>query len=100
MITRDYHVDPVHGAPTVYEIETIPAQPPPAPLSDAEVAGRLRSVTNFLRELLAITPLPDPAAPNTIADVWAVPDATYGWAAQGRALRDGRRSTSPTTSNS
>ena len=50
--------------------------------SDAEVAGRLRSVTNFLRELLAITPLPDPAAPNTIADVWAVPDATYGWAAK------------------
>ncbi len=82
MITRDYHVDPVHGAPTVYDIEAVPAQAPPAPLSDAEVAARLRAVTNFLRELLAITPLPDPAAPNTIADVWAVPDATYGWAAK------------------
>ena len=55
---------------------------PPPPLSDADVAGRLRSVTNFLRELLAITPLPDPATPNTIADVWAVPEATYGWAAK------------------
>jgi len=82
MITRDYHVDPVHGAPTVYSIETVPAAPPPAPLSDAEVAGRLRSVTNFLRELLAITPLPDPAEPNTIADVWPVPEQTYGWAAK------------------
>jgi hypothetical protein len=82
MITRDYHVDPVHGAPTTYTIDAIPTQAPPAPLSDAEVASRLRSVTNFLRELLAITPIPDPATPNTIADVWAVPDATYGWAAK------------------
>jgi hypothetical protein len=82
MVTRDYHVDPVNGAPTVYAIEAVPTQAPPAPLSDAEVAARLRAVTNFLRELLAITPLPDPAEPNTIADVWAVPDATYGWAAK------------------
>jgi hypothetical protein len=82
MITRDYHVDPEHGAPTTYEIEAMPNAAPPPPLSDAEVAGRLRSVTNFLRELLAITPLPDPAAPNTIADVWEVPEQTYGWAAK------------------
>jgi hypothetical protein len=82
MITRDYHFDPVHGVPTTYEIATIPAQPPPAPFGDAEAAGRLRSVTNFLRELFAITPFPDPAERNTIADVWAVPDATYGWAAK------------------
>ena len=82
MITRDYHVDPVHGAPTTYEIEAIPNASPPPPLGDAEVAGRLRSVTNFLRELLAITPLPDPAEPNTIAAVWEVPEQTYGWAAK------------------
>jgi hypothetical protein len=82
MVTRDYHVDPVHGAPTVYAIEVVPPEAPPPALTDAEVAARLRSVTNFLRELLAITPLPDPAAPNTIADVWAVPDAPYGWAAK------------------
>ena len=24
MVTRDYHVDPVHGAPTIYEIEAVP----------------------------------------------------------------------------
>jgi hypothetical protein len=82
MITRDYHLDPTHGAPTTYEIEPTRAAGVPAPLTDAEMAARLRSVTNFLRELLAITPLPDPAAPNTIADVWAVPSATYGWAAK------------------
>jgi hypothetical protein len=82
MITRDYHVDPAHGSPTIYSIETVPALPPPAPLRDADVAGRLRSVTNFLRELLAITPIPDPAPPNTIADVWPVPEQTYGWAAR------------------
>ena len=82
MITRDYHVDPVHGAPTIYSIETVPPQPPPAPLRDDDVAGRLRSVTNFLREVFAITPIPDPAAPNTIAEVWPVPAQTYGWAAK------------------
>ena len=81
LVTRDYHVDPVHGAPTVYEIETITSIAPPAPLRDAEAAQRLRAVTNFLRELLAITPLPPPAEPNTIAEPWAVPAATYGWAA-------------------
>jgi len=72
----------VHGAPTVYDIEAIPAHAAPAPLGDAEVAARLRAVTNFLRELLAITPLPDSATPNSIAEVWAVPEATYGWAAK------------------
>ena len=82
MITRDYHVDPVHGAPTVYTIETVPAEPPPTPLRDSDIAGRLRSVTNFLREVFAITPIPDPATPNTIADVWPVPAQTYGWAAK------------------
>jgi hypothetical protein len=82
MVTRDYHVDPVHGAPTTYTIETIPTSPPPAPLGDAEVTARLHSVTNFLRELLAITPIPDPAEPNTIAPVWEVPDTPYGWAAK------------------
>ena len=46
------------------------------------MAARLRSVTNFLRELFAITPLPDPPERNTIGDVWAVPDSTYGWAAK------------------
>ena len=81
MVTRDYHVDPVHGAPDHYEIEAIPNAAPPGPLTDAEVAARLRAVTNFLRELFPITPFPV-GVPNTIADVWAVPDATYGWAAK------------------
>ncbi len=82
LVTRDYHMDPVHGAPTTYEIDAIPAAAPPAPLTDAALATRLRAVANFLRELLAITPLPTPPAPNNIADVWAVPDVTYGWAAK------------------
>jgi hypothetical protein len=82
LLTRDYHVDPAHGAPTVYEIEAVPAAAPPPPLRDADLAARLRSATNFLRELLPITPIPHPAEPNTIADVWEVPSATYGWAAK------------------
>ena len=101
MVTRDYHVDPVHGAPTVYDDRSDPGRSaPPPPLSDAEVAGRLRSVTNFLRELLAITPLPDPADART-------PSPTCGPCPTRRTAGPPRtrttrwdRSTSPTTSSS
>jgi hypothetical protein len=82
VITRDYHVDPVHGAPTEWHIEAEPSAAPPPPLGDEEVARRLRAVAAFLRELLAITPLPPPETPNVVQDVWKVPDATYGWAAK------------------
>lgn len=81
LVTRDYHVDLEHGRPTEWSIEAVPAAVPPPPPSDADVARRLRATARFLRELLAITPLPTPEQPNTVQDVWKVPDETYGWAA-------------------
>ena len=73
----------MHGAPTrLRRSRPFRRSRRPRRSATPRSRGRLRSVTNFLRELFAITPFPDPAEPNTIADVWAVPDATYGWAAK------------------
>ena len=47
-----------------------------------ELATRFRNATNFLRDLLKITPLPwDPAKANTIDPPYPQPKVTYGWAA-------------------
>jgi hypothetical protein len=82
IVTRDYHVELAAGASSSWEITATPTAPPPPPLTDAQLAARLRATASFLRELLAITPLPPPATPNSIDDVWKVPDVTYGWAAR------------------
>lgn len=82
IVTRDYHTISVHETHSSWSIEAlVPADPPPA-LTDAQLAARLRATTNFLRELLAITPLPPADPDNTIQEVWKVPDVTYGWAAK------------------
>ena len=81
LVARDYHVDPAHGRKTTYAIENLDPVPSPPPLGDANAAARFRAVTNFIKELLMISPLPVAGGPNTITDVWKVPDVTYGWAA-------------------
>lgn len=81
LVARDYHVDPVRGRKTTYLMESLDDASPPPPLSDAAAARSFRAATNFIRELLAISPLPSGGPPNTITPVWKVPDVTYGWAA-------------------
>jgi hypothetical protein len=81
LVTRDYQVDPTAGTQARWTIETTEPAPPPR-LTDADLARRFRATTNFIRELLAITPLPfDPAKANTVDDPYPVPKQTYGWAA-------------------
>jgi hypothetical protein len=61
LVTRDYLIDPVHGRQASFAIESLDPVPPPR-MTDAELATRFRNATNFLRDLLKITPLPwDPA---------------------------------------
>jgi hypothetical protein len=95
LVTRDYLVDPVRGTRATWQIEALEAAPPPR-LTDAELAARFRAATNFIRELLAITPLPvDPAAVNTIQDPYPVPQQTYGWAAGDAAYAMGSFALAP-----
>ncbi|HEX5615230.1 MAG TPA: DUF1214 domain-containing protein [Acidimicrobiia bacterium] len=82
IVTRDYHTHSVHETHSAWQIEAATPAPPPPALTDAELAARLRATTNFLRELFTITPLPPADPPNTIQEVWKVPDVTYGWAAK------------------
>lgn len=81
LVARDYHVDPMNGRKTTYFIESLDPVTPPAPLSDEAAAAGFRAAANFIRELLNISPLPITGAPNTVTDVWKVPEITYGWAA-------------------
>ncbi|HWP67053.1 MAG TPA: DUF1214 domain-containing protein [Candidatus Limnocylindria bacterium] len=81
LVTRDYLIDPVAGTKATWAISATEPAPPPR-LTDAELARRFQATANFIRELLAITPLPfDPAKANTVDDPYPVPKQTYGWAA-------------------
>jgi hypothetical protein len=94
-VTRDYLVDPIGGTKATWAIEAVEKAPPPR-LTDQDLARRFRATANFIRELLAITPLPfDPAKANTIDDPYPVPQQTYGWAAGDAAYAMGGFSLGP-----
>jgi hypothetical protein len=81
LVTRDYLVEPGSGTKATWAIEGSEPAPPPR-LTDADLARRFQATANFIRELLAITPLPcDPAKANTVDEPYPVPKQTYGWAA-------------------
>jgi len=81
LVTRDYLIEPKAGVQATWSIESLESAPPPR-LTDPDLALRFRRAANFLRDLLAITPLPfDPAKWNTIDEPYPVPQRTYGWAA-------------------
>lgn len=81
VVTRDYVLDPVRDRQAVFSIEALPPAPPPAPLSDGELARRLRCTANFLRDLLNLCPLPPIGEPNAVAAPYRQQATTYGWAA-------------------
>ena len=81
LVIRDYLAHPERDRPTELRIECVdgPADPPRP--TDAETAARFRRAATFLRDLLAIFPLPPPVEPNTVQPPYPVPAQTYGWAA-------------------
>ncbi len=80
-VTRDYLVDPVRGRQATWHIDAVDPAPPPR-LDDAEMALRLRTVANFVRDLLNICPIPlDESRLNLVEDRSTRPPISYGWVA-------------------
>jgi hypothetical protein len=82
LVIRDYLAHPGRDRPTTLAIECVDgpsSHEPPRP-TDAELAQRYRRASNFLRDLLAVFPIP-PGEPNTVQPPYPVPEHTYGWAA-------------------
>jgi hypothetical protein len=81
VVTRDYFINPQSGDKAVWNIEALDKAPPPPPLSDADLAQRLRRTVSFIRDLLNICPIPKQGEVNDLLDPYRVPEMTYGWAA-------------------
>jgi hypothetical protein len=86
VITRQYFTDRRYVRAAEFEIAALDHLPPPAPLSDALLARRLRAVATFIRETIAITPLPGFLPPNLLGPPmpwnpqqpgWGTPDNIY-----------------------
>jgi hypothetical protein len=90
VVTRDYLLDPIRGRKASWHIAAVEGAAPPPPLNDAELATRLRAAANFVRDLLNICPIPEPAAANALMEPYRVPEVTYGWAAPDAAYCIGR----------
>ena len=78
-ITRDYLLEPRAGRRMRWSIECVDGAGAPAP-SDDELARRFRAVATWVEEQAAMVPIVL-ADPNTVAEPYPVPEATYGWAA-------------------
>src|SRR2546427_3527009 len=85
VIAREYFADRPAARPSRFRIEALDPAPPPAPLDDAALARRLRAVATFVRETIAVVPLPA-LPPNVIgppmpssphAPGWGTPDNIY-----------------------
>jgi hypothetical protein len=85
VITRQYFTDRHTIRAAEFEIEALDPEPP-APLSDALLARRLRAAATFIRETIAITPLPGSLPPNLLGPAmpwnpqqpgWGTPDNIY-----------------------
>jgi hypothetical protein len=87
VITRDYRDHPRVDRSTTWGIERLGGAPPPR-LTDDDLAARLRSTVEFLKETTSIFPIPAPP-PNEFAEPYGVPPVTYGWAASDAAYAMG-----------
>jgi hypothetical protein len=85
VITREYFAEPRDARPARFTIEALDPVAAPPPLDDATLARRLRAVATFIRETLAIVPLP-PLPPNVLGPPmpwsphvpgWGTPDNIY-----------------------
>jgi hypothetical protein len=85
VISREYFTEPRAAAASQFTIEALDPVPVPPPLDEAALARRLRAVATFLRETIAIVPLPA-LPPNLVGPPmpwspyvrgWGTPDNIY-----------------------
>jgi hypothetical protein len=85
VITREYYFDRARDARASFRIERIGEVGPPAPLSDAEMAARLRDVASFISATLQMVPMrverfneyAEPFRFTVEHPSWGTPDNTY-----------------------
>jgi hypothetical protein len=54
LMVRQYFADPAAEIPATYEIAAVPAAGPPGPLTEAEIAQRLRTVGAYVRDIVEV----------------------------------------------
>ena len=79
-ITRDYLDDPGTGRRVEWHIECLDGDPRGWQVGDGELAERFRATTTWIEEQAGIVPV-RLEEPNTVAEPYPVPEATFGWAA-------------------
>jgi hypothetical protein len=85
VITREYYLDRWHDDHATFGIERVEAAEPPAPLTDEDMARRLRDVASFLTATMAMVPMRaqpvnEYAAPFRFTvnhPSWGTPDNIY-----------------------
>ncbi len=86
VIVRQYFFDPEHAVPAEFSIIALEEAPAPGPMSDSDMARRIRSVATFIRETCQIMPLPATFNKNVLGDPfgfrfdqrsWGTPDNIY-----------------------
>ncbi len=79
VISREYYTDLTAAQPARFAIEAIDALPPPAPLSDALLAARLRAVATFVRQTIEFAPIPPLPATNMLMPPMMWSPTVRGW---------------------
>ncbi len=90
VVTRDYLLHPAQERKATWQIEALPTARQPTPLTDQELATKLRCTANFIRDLLGVCPIPGMGEPNSVMPPYRVPEITYGWAAPDATYAMGR----------
>jgi len=79
LIVRQYFFDRDEAEPAELEIEMIEDIGPPVPLSDQEMADRLRAATRFVEQTMGAVPMPDLGEANDFLGFIEFDKNASGW---------------------
>ena len=79
LITREYYFDRNSDRIAELRIENTADVPPPTPISDQELADKIRAATNFVNQTCAIVPLAKSEEPNVMGEPFTFEPDGMGW---------------------